>query len=205
MTKSIKRMSFAAVAAAMIGLSATQFGATAGPSSLTIGAPAPTFTLQDQDGKSVSLGDFAGKTVVLEWTNPNCPFVQRHYKAKTMTTLANDYKDKGVVWLAINSTADQTAAAAKAWIAQNGIPYPILNDAAGTVGHEYDAKTTPEMYVINKAGTLAYAGGIDNDPEGDKGASATNYVKAALDDVLADKPVTTPKTKSYGCSVHYAK
>jgi peroxiredoxin len=199
-----KRTTAALAAAALIGLSATQFAATAGPSSLTIGAPAPHFTLQDQDGKPVSLSDFSGKTVVLEWTNPNCPFVQRHYKAKTMTTLANEYKDKGVVWVAINSTHDQTAGEAKAWIAKNDLPYPILNDAAGTVGHEYDAKTTPEMYVITKAGTLAYAGGIDNDPQGDKGASAENYVKEALDAVLSDKPVATPKTKSYGCGVHYA-
>ncbi len=200
-----KRFTFAATAATLIGLSATQFAASAPESSLTIGAPAPQFTLQDPDGKPVSLGDFAGKTVVLEWTNPNCPFVQRHYKAKTMTKLASEYKDKGVVWLAIDSTGDQTTAGHKGWIAENGLPYPILNDAAGTVGHKYDAKTTPEMYVVTKAGTVAYAGAIDNDKDGDKGSAATNYVKQALDAVLADQPVATPKTKSYGCGVHYAK
>jgi len=200
-----KRTSAAAIAAAILGLSATQFGATAGPSSLTIGAPAPQFSLMDQDGKPISLADYTGKTVVLEWTNPECPFVQRHYKAKTMTTLADAYKDKGVVWIAINSTGTQTPAEDKAWVDENHLPYPVLNDAAGGVGHLYDAKTTPEMYVITKSGTLAYAGGIDNDPQGDKGTSAVNYVKLALDDVLADRPVAIPKTKSYGCGVHYAK
>ena len=193
----------AALAAAAVLLSASQFGATAS-SSLTIGAPAPQFTLQDQDGRSVSLGDYAGKVVVLEWTNPECPFVQRHYKAKTMTTLDARYKDKGVVWLAINSTGTATAAQDKAWAEAQHVTYPILTDAAGGVGHMYDAKTTPEMYVITKAGTVAYAGGIDNDPEGDKGTSAVNYVGQALDAVLADQPVPTPKTKSYGCGVHYA-
>ena len=195
----------ALTAAALMGLAATQFGATAGPSTLTIGAPAPQFSLMDQDGKPVSLAEYAGKTVVLEWTNPECPFVQRHYKAKTMTTLADEYKDKGVVWLAVNSTGSQTPAEDKAWAEQNHLPYPVLNDAAGGVGHMYDAKTTPEMYVITKGGTLAYAGGIDNDPQGEKGTAATNYVKLALDAVLADKPVPMPKTKSYGCGVHYAK
>ena len=200
----LKRSTAAVIATAVLGLAATQFGATAS-SSLTIGAPAPQFTLQDPDGKPVSLSDYAGKTVVLEWTNPQCPFVQRHYKAKTMTTLAEQYKDKGVVWLAINSTHDQTASADKAWMAENGLPYPVLNDAAGKVGRAYDAKTTPEMYVITKGGALAYAGGIDNDPQGEKGSAATNYVKQALDAVLADQPVPTPKTKSYGCAVHYAQ
>jgi peroxiredoxin len=204
MTKTFKRSTLALTAAALLGLAATQFGATAS-STLTIGAPAPQFTLMDQDGKPVSLSDYAGKVVVLEWTNPGCPFVQRHYKAKTMTTLADEYKDKGVVWLAINSTASQTVAEAKSWIEQNHIGYPELNDAAGTVGHMYDAKTTPEMYVITKAGTVAYAGGIDNDPEGTMSAGKVNYVKQALDAVLADQPVPTPKTKSYGCGVHYAK
>ena len=88
---------------------------------------------------------------MLEWTNPQCPFVQRHYKAKTMTTLAEQYKDKGVVWLAVNSTHDLTNAEDKQWAEQQHIGYPVLNDASGSVGHAYDAKTTPEMYVITKA------------------------------------------------------
>ncbi len=142
---------------------------------------------------------------MLEWTNPNCPFVQRHYKEKTMATLADAYQAKGVVWLAVNSTHSVTNAEDKAWVEQNHLPYPVLNDAAGGVGHLYDAKTTPDMYVITKAGTLAYAGGIDNDPQGEKGADRVNYVKQAVDAVLADKPVATPQTQSYGCGVHYAE
>lgn len=199
------KSALAVTSAALLGLAVMQFGATAPASTLTIGAPAPQFTLQDQDGKPVSLSDYAGKTVVLEWTNPNCPFVQRHYNEKTMTTLADAYKPKGVVWLAVNSTHDVTNAADKTWVEKNHMGYPVLNDAAGGVGHMYDAKTTPEMYVITKAGTVAYAGGIDNDPQGEKGADRVNYVQQALDAVLADKAVATPKTKSYGCSVHYAE
>ena len=200
----LKRSTTAFVAAAFLGLASTQFGA-ASPSSLTIGAPAPQFTLPDQDGKPVSLSDFAGKVVVLEWTNPQCPFVQRHYKEKTMTTLADQYKDRGVVWLAINSTHDVTNAADKSWADENHLPYPVLNDAAGGVGHLYDAKSTPDMYVITRAGTLAYSGAIDNDPQGERSADRVNYVRQALDAVLADQPAATPKTKSYGCAVHYAK
>ena len=200
-----KLLKSSAVVAAALALAATQFGAKAEPT-VTIGSPAPQFTLNDQNGKPVSLSDYAGKTVVIEWTNPECPFVQRHYKAGTMTTLAKAYADKGVVWLAVNSTADATAAADKQFYAQqHGTTYPVLTDASGAVGHLYDAKTTPEMFVVTKAGTVAYAGAIDNDPTGDKGASATNYVRQALDAVLADKPVETAKTKSYGCGVHYAK
>ena len=199
-----KLLKSSAVAAVALALAATQFGAKAEPT-IAIGAPAPQFTLADQAGKPVSLADYAGKTVVIEWTNPECPFVQRHYKANTMTTLAKAYADKGVIWLAVNSTGDATAAADKQFAEQHGVSYPVLTDASGAVGHLYDAKTTPEMFVVTKAGTVAYAGAIDNDPTGDKGASATNYVRAALDAVLADKPVETAKTKSYGCGVHYAK
>ena len=170
----------------------------------TIGTAAPTFTLQDQDGKPVTLGDYAGKVVVLEWTNPECPFVKRHYQAKTMVTLAKQYKPQDVVWLAINSTHDNTNAADKAWQTKQDLPYPVLNDAAGTVGHAYGAKTTPHLFIVGRDGKLAYAGGIDNDPQGDKGADKVNYVSKALDEILADKAVSTPETKSYGCSVHYA-
>ncbi len=204
MTRMMKKSAFAVTTLLLGGLAATQLGATA-PSTLTIGAPAPQFSLQDQDGKPVALSDYAGKVVVLEWTNPDCPFVQRHYQAKTMTTLAEQYKDKGVVWLAIDSTGQHTGADDKVWVGQNHLPYPVLSDRTGGVGHMYDAKTTPEMYVVTKAGTVAYAGGIDNDPQGEMGAGRVNYVHDALDAVLADKPVATPKTKSYGCGVHYAK
>ena len=170
-----------------------------------IGATAPQFTLQDQNGKKVSLSDYAGKIVVLEWTNPECPVVQRHYKAKTMTTLVKQYEPQGVVWLAINSTKDASNSEDLAWASEQGISYPILTDTSGATGHAYNAKSTPGMYVINKAGTLVYSGAIDNDPQGNMTTGKINYVAQALDEVMAGKPVSVPETKSYGCAVHYAE
>jgi peroxiredoxin len=185
----------------------TSFVHAAGMSSkATIGAPAPQFTLQDENGKPVSLSAYAGKIVVLEWTNPQCPFVKRHYAAKTMINLANEYKSQDVVWLAINSTGTATNAEDKAWITENNLSYPILNDSAGEVGHAYGAKSTPGMYIIGKNGTLVYSGAIDNDPSGNLAPSAkVNYVQKALTELLAGSAVSTPQTKSYGCAVHYAK
>jgi peroxiredoxin len=171
----------------------------------TVGSTAPSFTLQDENGKPVSLSDFAGKLVVLEWTNPECPFVKRHYAQKTMTTLASEYKGKDVIWLAINSTGTSSNATNLAWVNENGLSYPVLNDSAGEVGKTYGAKSTPEMYVINKDGKLAYRGAIDNDPSGEMAASSRiNYVKQALDQLISGSVVSVPETKSYGCGVHYA-
>jgi peroxiredoxin len=172
--------------------------------SASIGASAPAFSLQDQDGKTVSLSDFAGKIVVLEWVNPQCPFVQRHYAAKTMITLANNYAGKGVVWIAINSTHTADNAENKSWVSQNSLSYPILNDSNGAVGKAYGSKSTPDMFIIDQSGKLVYEGAIDNDPDGDKGTDRINYVAKALDEILACKSVSTPQTKSYGCSVKYA-
>jgi len=174
-------------------------------SKAVVGQPAPQFTLQDQDGKTVSLADQAGKIVVLEWVNPNCPFVQRHYKAKTFQSMVDEYSGKGVVYLAINTTHDATNAFNKDWIAKNNLTYPILNDSSGVVGHAYGAKTTPHMFIIGRDGKLLYQGGIDNDKQGDKGAAKVNYVAKALDEILAGKPVSTADTASYGCSVKYAE
>lgn len=168
-----------------------------------IGAKAPDFTLQDQNGKTVSLHDFAGKIVVLEWTNPECPFVQRHYQAKTMQTLASEFQPKNVVWLAINSSNFATNDSNLQWAVQQNIAYPVLNDSTGATGHAYHATNTPEMYIIGTDGTLLYQGAIDNDPEGDKSADKVNYVKTALDEILSGKPVATPETKPYGCNVKY--
>jgi peroxiredoxin len=190
----------ASIALIMQGCAGDQMDPTA-----SIGAKAPDFTLQNQDGKNVSLRDFAGKIVVLEWTNPECPFVQRHYKEKTMTTLASRYEDKGVVWLAINSGHTATNDTDKAWAAAQGISYPELNDSSGVTGKAYHATNTPDMYVIAADGTLLYSGAIDNDPDGDKSAGEKiNYVQRALDEILSGKAVSTPQTKAYGCSVKYA-
>jgi len=169
-----------------------------------VGAAAPAFTLTDTSGNEVSLSDYAGQVVVLEWVNPDCPFVQRHYKAGTMKSLATKYGAQDVVWLTINSTNYMDAEANAEFKAANELPYAILIDQNGEVGHLYGAATTPHMYVIDGSGTLVYVGAIDDDPRGSSG-SPTNYVAAALDEVLAGQAVTTAETKPYGCSVKYKK
>ena len=195
----------ALVALAVLGIGCTGSTATISAASPTasVGAQAPNFTLEDQTGKKVSLSDFAGKVVVLEWINPDCPFVLRHANAKTMYTLAEKYGAKGVVWLGINSTNYADRAVNAKWIATNHLPYAVLDDHAGEVGHLYGAKTTPHMFVIDPSGKLAYEGGIDDDPGGSKGSGALNYVDRALDELTSGKPVSTPQSKPYGCSVKY--
>lgn len=178
--------------------------AAAGEAAAT-GKPAPAFTLADSQGKPVSLASFKGKVVVLEWFNPDCPFVVRHYKAKTMLDLAARYRDRGVVWLAINSSHFATAETNSQFAKDYAVPYPALDDHAGTVGQAYGARTTPHLFVIDKAGNLAYQGAIDDDPAGEKSGEKTNFVALALEALLAGKPVPTPETKPYGCSVKYKK
>jgi peroxiredoxin len=189
------------VALALLGLSVFQALADSPP----IGSTAPAFTLKDQNGSSVSLADYAGKVVVLEWFNENCPIVQRHYSVKDIPDTAAKYTADGVVWLAINSTEGNTSvsnrAAANAW----NLSRPILDDASGTVGHAYGATNTPEIFVIGKDGKIAYEGAIDNDPQGDMSSGKINYAAQALDEVLAGKAVSVPVTKAYGCHVHYAQ
>lgn len=177
-----------------------------------VGQTAPPFTLKDLSGKDRSLSEFKGKTVVLEWNNPNCPFVQKHYNSTNMQTLQRDFGAKQVVWLSVNSTAKgasdfMDAAALTKWEAdQRATPAGYLVDASGDVGRAYGAKTTPHMYVIDPSGKLVYAGGIDDKRSTnlEDVKSARNYVKAALDETLAGKPVTTPTAAPYGCSVKYA-
>jgi peroxiredoxin len=170
-----------------------------------IGEKAPDFTLTDTDGKTVKLADFGGKIVVLEWFNPECPVVMDCYKGEVMTKLANQYKSKNVVWLAINSGAqgqqghgeEKNAKARTEW----KMSYPVLLDESGTVGKAYGSKNTPTMYIIAADGTLAYRGAIDNGNSGKRGD--INYVQKALDEILAGQTVTTAETKAYGCSVKY--
>ncbi len=179
---------------------------------VTTGATAPDFTLTDTSGASHKLSDFKGKTVVLEWVNHGCPFVVKHYSKGNMQGLQADYTGKGVVWLSICSSAEgkQGYNTAEGWQKLNtekgGKATAILLDPEGTVGKLYGAKTTPHMYVINAEGTLVYQGAIDDKPSTDSDdiPGAKNYVKAALDEVLAGKPVTTGQTKPYGCGVKYA-
>jgi peroxiredoxin len=172
---------------------------------VSVGEKAPNFTLPDTAGNDVSLSDFEGRIVVLEWLNPDCPFVKRHYKAGTMKKLATTFGEEGVVWLTINSTNYMDAAANAKFKAENELPYTILVDQSGEVGHLYGAKTTPHMYIIDGDGQLVYIGAIDDDPRGNKGEPVVNYVVVALDEVTAGKAVTTAETKPYGCSVKYKK
>jgi peroxiredoxin len=209
MNRFFKRATIAVASVALIGSAVATSIVRAADEATTatakIGQPAPQFTLEDQNGKKVSLSDYAGKIVVLEWTNPGCPVVQRHYKAKTMTALQKEFAKQNVVWLAINSTHDVTNSVDLTWAKEQGISYPILNDASGETGHAYHATNTPEMYIIDKSGKLVYEGGIDNDPQGDLSSGKVNYVAQALDEVLAGKPVSTSEAKAYGCAVHYSK
>lgn len=170
------------------------------------GRPAPPLTLNTFEGKTVRLSDYRGKTVVLEWLNFECPFVKYHYGSpKTMIKLANKYKNKNVVWLAVNSTNHTTQQANIDFAKENKLPYTILDDRSGKVGHAYGAKTTPHMYIINPRGRIVYEGGIDNSPNGriPSGQEMTNYVDKALAELTSGKPVSTAKTKPYGCSVKY--
>jgi peroxiredoxin len=205
--KSFWKPATAFAAVALLGTMMAANWAQAGAASAqpAIGSSAPQFKLQDQTGKPVSLSDYAGKIVVLEWTNPGCPIVQRHYKAKTMTTLFSQYQPQDVVWLAINSTHDTTNAEDLTWVNEQGLKYPVLNDASGATGHAYGATNTPHMFIIDKTGKVAYEGAIDNDPQGDMTTGKVNYVSKALDEMLAGKTVSVAVTKAYGCAVHYAK
>jgi len=172
-----------------------------------IGAPAPAFSLQDTSGKTINLSDYSGKIVVLEWVNPDCPYVKRHYNLKTMTSLADKNKDKDVVWLAVATGGTANADKLKSFAEQDSIGYPILLDPDGATARAYGAKTTPHMFIIDKEGKLAYAGGIDDKPNDDPKAplaeGTTNYVEKALSELQAGTAVSTPETKSYGCSVKY--
>ncbi len=170
--------------------------------------PAPPFILKSFDGKTIRLSEYRGKTVVLEWLNFECPFVKYHYdKPKTMIKLANKYKDKNVVWLAVNSTSHTTPEANKEFAQQQKLPYLILDDRSGRVGHAYGAKTTPHMYIINPAGRIVYEGAIDNSPLGKtpEGKELVNYVDKALGEMITGKMVSTKNTKPYGCTVKYPK
>ena len=176
-----------------------------------IGKPAPEFALKDLVGKEHKLSDFKGKTVVLEWVNYGCPFVKKHYDSQNMQALQKAATDSGVVWLAICSSApgkqgNETPETAKTKTAEyKSAATAYLKDEDGAVGKLYDAKTTPEMFIIDKEGTLVYMGAIDDkpNPSPDSIAGATNYVKAAVMEVMDGKPVTTSSTKPYGCSVKY--
>ncbi|MGY8827703.1 MAG: redoxin domain-containing protein [Candidatus Latescibacterota bacterium] len=171
-----------------------------------IGKKAPNFTLQDASGKSHKLSDYQGKVVVLEWTCPKCPYVQRHYKEDTMESLSAALPDSNVVWLAVNTSHFTKREDVVAWSKDQNLGYPTLLDGDGAVGRLYNAKTTPHMFVIDASGTLAYNGAIDDDIRGAKGIDQrVNYVAGAVQATLIGEKVLVAETKPYGCSVKYGQ
>jgi peroxiredoxin len=176
-----------------------------------VGSAAPDFSLPDAKGNSHSLSQYKGKYVVLEWFNPECPFVKKHYGSDNMQKLQEQYTSKGVVWLTIDSNAAGTEGsitpeqAQKITASWKTHQTALLLDPEGKAGRAYGAKNTPNMVIINPEGKIAYEGAIDSkaSPNPADIPSSTNYVKAALDQSLAGKPITTPQTKPYGCSVKY--
>ncbi|HXN15675.1 MAG TPA: thioredoxin family protein [Usitatibacter sp.] len=183
---------------------------SAGLAAAIPGQPAPQFTLSDLAGKAVNLADYQGKTVVLEWHNFGCPFVQKHYRSGNMQSLQKRYANE-VVWLAVNSThptsSDYTPAAVLATQLHDfgAAPAKYLIDERGAVGMAYGARTTPHMFVIDARGTVVYNGAIDDKRSTaiEDVKSAKNYVVAALEELKAGKPISTPSTAPYGCSVKY--
>jgi peroxiredoxin len=180
-------------------------------SASTPGQPAPDFTLNDASGKPVKLADQRGKHVVLEWTNPECPFVQKHYVSRNMQTLQKEFAGKDVVWLSVNSTnrshAEFKSGSEMAqWMrAQGAAQTAVLIDETSSTGRAYAARTTPHMFVIDQQGKVVYAGAIDDKRSANPAdaKTANNYVRAALTESLAGKPVTVAQTRPYGCSVKY--
>jgi peroxiredoxin len=184
------------------------FAAHAAPS---VGQPAPDFTLADTNGKPVKLSDFRGRHVVLEWTNPGCPYVRKHYDSGNMPATQQEAAAKGVVWLSINSTEKSAydylePGKLDAWQKQRKAqPTAMLMDEEGAAGKAYGARTTPHMYIVDPQGRLIYAGGIDSIPSSDPGdiKKAVNYVRQGLNEALSGKALSQATTRPYGCSIKY--
>jgi len=207
----LSRASRRAVVAAAVALGATFLMGTNAFAAPAVGQQAPDFVAVDTSGAKHKLSDFAGKFVVLEWTNPGCPFVRKHYGSGNMPATQKAATDKGVVWLAINSTERAAsdylkADALDAWMkSQKATPTAVLMDEDGVIGQVYGARTTPHIFIIDPKGMLVYAGGIDSiaSARADDIKTATNYVNQALGEVLGGKPVSTASTRPYGCSIKY--
>ena len=174
----------------------------------TVGQPAPAFSAKDTAGKTVSLADYIGKYVVIEWTNPDCPFVQKHYDSGNMPATQKRATAKGAVWLSVN-TDDHDAksgAALQSWLkTKTAAPTALVLDGDGKIGRAYGARTTPHLYIVDPQGKLVYAGAIDSKPTANKAdiASATNYVDQTLAEATAGKPISQAQTRAYGCTVKY--
>jgi peroxiredoxin len=184
---------------------------TPAAAAVKVGAPAPAFTATATTGKGVSLADYRGQIVVLEWTNHDCPYVRKHYETGNMQALQKEATGQGVTWLTIISSSPGTQGyvsprqADELTTTRQASPTTVLLDPTGVVGQMYGATNTPHMYVIDKAGTLVYAGAIDDKPTSRRSdvQGAQNYVRAALQAVAANQPVKTPITRAYGCTVKY--
>ena len=199
---------FALVLPSLIALVLSGVAQAAAP----VGQPAPELTGRDTRGNLVKLSTLRGRHVVIEWTNPNCPFVRKHYQSDNLPALQREFTSKGVVWLAVNSTrADHVDYLAPpqldAWLTQSrAAPNALLMDENGSQARVWGARTTPHMYIVDPKGTVVYAGAIDSLATASTGdiARATNHVRAGLTESLAGKAVTTPSTTPYGCSIKYA-
>jgi peroxiredoxin len=176
-----------------------------------VGNAAPDFTGTDSNGKTQKLSEYHGKYVVLEWTNNGCPYTQKHYESGNMQALQKEWTAKGVVWLTVLSSATgeqgyMTASQENAYVSkEHAAPTAVILDPTGVIGHAYEAKTTPHMFVIDPSGKLIYAGAIDDHPTTDPAdiKSSKNYVSGALSESMAGRPVATSYTRPYGCSVKY--
>lgn len=172
-------------------------GPSASPSVVKVGSPAPDFRLKDSFGKEFTLSEFKGKPVVIEWVNQDCPVSRLAHEKGKMQNIYKKFAPKGVIWLGVDSTQGATAERNRVYAATASLAYPILMDADGKVGRTYQAKRTPHLYIVDAAGTLVYDGAIDDQKD-------KNYVAAALDETLAGRPVSKPKTDPYGCGIKYA-
>ncbi|WP_088959139.1 thioredoxin family protein [Variovorax sp. HW608] len=207
----LSRASRRAVMTAAVALGATFLMNAQANAAPAVGQPAPDFIAVDTAGKPHRLSDFAGKYVVLEWTNPGCPFVRKHYGSGNMPATQKAATDKGVVWLAINSTERAASdylqpQALEAWMKEHsGVPTAVLMDEDGVIGRTYGARTTPHIFIVDPKGTLVYAGGIDSiaSARTEDIETATNYVNQALREAFGGKPISAATTRPYGCSIKY--
>jgi peroxiredoxin len=210
-TTPLSRRTFLAAATALAVTPADVLAPATAAAAVKVGAEAPAFTAGATTGKPVSLADYRGRVVVLEWTNHECPYVRKHYETGNMQGLQKEATGQGVTWLTIISSAPGTQGhvgarqADELTTSRQANPTAVLLDPTGVVGRMYGATNTPHMYVIDRTGTLVYAGAIDDRPTSRKSdvTGAQNYVRAALQSVAANQPVKTPVTRAYGCTVKY--
>jgi peroxiredoxin len=187
-------------------------GATAVFAQAVVGQPAPAFSAIDAAGKPVSLADYKGKHVVLEWVNPGCPYVQKHYNSGNMPATQKAAVAQGVAWLTISSTAKDASdyrppAELASWIrGKQGMPTATVMDDDGKIGRAYGARVTPHMYIVDPQGKLVYAGAIDSKPSSNPAdiATATNYVSQGIGELTGGKPLSLATTRAYGCSIKYS-